>query len=72
MCPLVSKNSLNAARVRAPVHEGRKSSPRDKRGELSGLTHAGPEGAGTKRLEGGVKVCFWKEHYQPHIRSIEI
>ena len=56
VCPLVSKNSLNAARVRAPVHEGRNASPRVFVGEFSGLPHAGPEGTGVKRLEGGVNV----------------
>ena len=66
MCPLVSKNSLKAARVRAPVHEGRKTSPRPTIGLSDGLgPQAGPpEGNTVYRLEGGVKVCFCKGYRQ--------
>ena len=47
VCPLVSKNSLKAARARAPVHGGLMMSPRPLSGFWSEeVPQAGPEGAG--------------------------
>ena len=51
MCPLVSKNSLKAARARAPVHGGLMMSPRPLSGFWSEeVPQAGPEGAGVNEM----------------------